>query len=133
MRVVKATPWHITEANAWQLARGRKPAHVSMHSLFSDTGFVVEGVAAAWLYTTNSRMAFLENLVANPDVDVETRSKGIDLVVAAVIAEAKRQGFITLSSTTTIAAVSKRACATFGFLAASVTGLVLDLRDRSTS
>lgn len=72
-------------------------------------GFVAPGVAMAFLYQTDSKIAFIEALIANPDVKGDARSAGIDEVVGAVIAEARTLGFKALIAQTDMHAVAKRA------------------------
>ncbi len=78
------------------------------------TGFVVAGVAMGFLYKTDSKMAWIENLAANPVLPRGQRTEGLDVVVAAVIDEARRQGFEVLIGYTNVQAVIDRAL-THGF------------------
>ncbi len=89
MRVVRATDEHITDAIAWMVKRGQ-PA--TSRDIFSSTGWAVPGVAAWWLYLTDSTLAWTEMLVGNPDVPKEVRREGLDLVIARVLEEAKAAG-----------------------------------------
>ena len=93
MNVVRATPSHVIEAIAWAERRGigRMP-----EDMFSSCGFVVEGMAAVWLYLTDSSLAYGEMLVSNPDAPKKKRRAAMALVVAAVIAEAKAAGCRTV-------------------------------------
>lgn len=89
MRVVRATDEHIDDAIQWMMARGQ-PA--TPRDLFSSTGWVVPGVAAWWLYLTDSSLAWTEMLVGNPHVPKATRREGLDLVIAHVLEEARAAG-----------------------------------------
>lgn len=89
MRVVRATDEHITDAIRWMVARGQA---APPRDIFSSTGWCVPGVAAWWLYLTDSTLAWTEMLVGNPDVSKERRSEGLDLVIAHVLKEAKANG-----------------------------------------
>ncbi len=73
------------------------------------TGFVVDGVAMGFLYKTDSKMAWIENLSANPVLPREQRTCGLDLVVAAIIEESRAQGFEVLIGYTNVQAVIDRA------------------------
>lgn len=86
-RVVPATTHHIEVCRDWISRRGLP---MPPDDVFSSTGFVVEGVAAVWLYITNSTMAYLDHLIGNPDVAREERSAGLDAVItkALVVAHA---------------------------------------------
>ena len=89
MRVVRATDEHVTEAIAWMVKRGR-PA--PPRDIFSSTGWAVPGLAAWWLYLTDSSLAWTEMLVGNPDVPRVVRGKALDMVIAHVLGEAKAAG-----------------------------------------
>lgn len=60
------------------------------------TGMVVykddTPVAAGFLYNTDSSLAWLEFIVANPDFDHEVRSEALDLVVNGLVKVAKNYG-----------------------------------------
>lgn len=73
------------------------------------TGFVVEGLAMGFLYRSDTKMAQIETLVANVYAPVEERDMATDLVVTALIEEARAAGFRTLVGTTKLDAVVKRA------------------------
>src|SRR5258705_9376147 len=68
-------------------------------------GFVVPGVAMGFLYQTDSAVAHIEGLVANPKVSGEDRLRAIDEVVHAIIGEARKLGFKVLQGTTSLRAV----------------------------
>lgn len=87
----------------------RKKHDVFPSIILSDLGFIVPGVAAVFLYTTNSKLAFIENLQANPDVLGERRNDALNAVVSAAYIEAKNRGCTHLLGTTNIEAVCKRA------------------------
>lgn len=89
MNVIRAGEEHITEAIEWMVARGT-PA--PPRDIFSSTGYVVPGVAAWWLYLTDSALAWTEMLVGNPKVSKETRSAGLDAVIERVLQEARDAG-----------------------------------------
>ena len=67
-------------------------------SVFPDawlppTGFIVEGVLAAWLYKTDSGLCYMENVISNPATTHAERDEAIALVAASLEVEAKRCGF----------------------------------------
>jgi len=72
-------------------------------------GYVVPGVAMGFLYQTDSKVSLIEALVANPDVPVSERTKGIDAVVLAIIGEAQRLGFKVLYGQTDLPVIVERA------------------------
>jgi len=74
-----------------------------------QTGFIIPGKAAGFLYRTDSCIAMIENLVAAPGLSKEERSEAVDLVVKAISDEAKKLGFSVLLGYTQLDAVVKRA------------------------
>lgn len=68
--------------------------------LFPRTGYIVDNICAYFLYETDSRVAWLENLISNKDSDKEERRKAIGMVIDALIIEAKRKGYKVLYATT---------------------------------
>lgn len=62
-------------------------------NMLPKTGFIVENVCAGFLYKTDSEIAWLEFIISNPNSDKEERSKGLDLVINALLEEAKISGF----------------------------------------
>jgi hypothetical protein len=94
-QVVPTTDQHINDAIEWMQLRGM-PA--LPHDVFSSSGFVIPGVAAVWLFFTNSSMATLEFLISNPHAPKEQRRSALDAVVGRAIAEAKAAGVRLLSA-----------------------------------
>lgn len=78
-------------------------------SQFPKTGFIVDGLAAWFLYRTDSSVCFLENLISKKSADERDRDEAIKLVVDAVLTEARDQGFSVAYATTDIPAVVIRA------------------------
>lgn len=74
-----------------------------------QTGFIIPGKAAGFLYRTDSSLAMIETLVAAPGLSKEERSEAVDLVVAAISEESARLGFQVLVGYTQLDAVVKRA------------------------
>lgn len=73
------------------------------------TGFVVEGLAMGFLYKSDTKLAQIETLVANGYAPREARDAATDLVVEAIIAEARASGFAVLQGVTQLDAVVQRA------------------------
>ncbi len=89
MNVIRCADEHVTDAISWMVARGQ-PA--PPRDIFSSTGYCVPGVAAWWLYLTDSTLAWTEMLVGNPAVSKERRGAGLDAVIAHVLKEARDAG-----------------------------------------
>lgn len=60
-------------------------------ALFSDCGFVVDNVAIAFLYTTNSAQGFIDQLISDPTSEKERRSRAIDQLFRELEAEARNR------------------------------------------
>ncbi len=50
-------------------------------------------VCAAFLYTTNSTLAFAESLICNRSISKELRQEGIDLIIPAIFEYADKLGY----------------------------------------
>ncbi|MFP2911257.1 hypothetical protein ACLESD_40780 [Pyxidicoccus sp. 3LFB2] len=74
-----------------------------------QTGFIIPGKAAGFMYRTDSTVALIENLVAAPGMSREERTDYIDAIVLAIAEEATRLGFKILVGYTQLDAVVKRA------------------------
>lgn len=81
-------PSDLPEINRWFAARGA--AELELRHL-PETGFISPGVAAGFLYLTDSSIALLESYVSSPSAGLKDRSRAIDAITAALLAEAKRR------------------------------------------
>lgn len=95
MIAIEATAEHVRDAIAWMVARDMP---TFPEDVFSTSGYVVPGLAAVWLYFTNSSLATLEFLVSNPKSAKLKRRAAIDVVVERAIAEARHGGVKLLST-----------------------------------
>jgi hypothetical protein len=73
---------HYSEVHGWWEAHGWAP--IALDSLPS-TGFIVEGVCAGFLYSTDSNMCILEWVISNPNASKEARSEGLDDLIDALL------------------------------------------------
>lgn len=94
-------PKDFEQIQVWAKHRGTEYTE----SQFPKVGFIVDGYAAYFLYQTDSTVCFLENLIANPLTEGSDRCEAIDLVVDAVISEAKALGFTVAYATSGLPAV----------------------------
>ncbi len=76
---------------------------------FPKTGFIVDGLAAYFLYKTDSSVCFLENLISNKGADDVFRQRAIREVTQAVLKEAEALGFRVAYATTDVPSVILRA------------------------
>lgn len=74
-----------------------------------NTGFIVDGVAAYFLYATDSNVCWLENMISDRHVDKFIRARALDLLVEALLKEAKDMGFTVAYATTDRHSIAKRA------------------------
>jgi hypothetical protein len=96
---------HFDQVRAWVRARNED---ITPDAL-PQTGFIIPGKAAGFLYRTDSSLAWIESLVAAPDLPKEERTQVVDLIVLAVCHKAKELGFRLLMGYTVLDAVVKRA------------------------
>lgn len=78
-------------------------------SLFPPTGFIVDGIAAGFLYFTDSRIGIIDCYISNPHTEAKTRSDALDMITDALIAKAKAHGCRLVKCDSKIEATKKRA------------------------
>ena len=76
---------------------------------FPNTGFIIDGVAAYFLYSTDSTVCWLENMVSRKGLEKAVRSRACDLLIDAAFNEAIAQGFSVAYATTDLISMAKRA------------------------
>ena len=59
----------------------------------SPTGFIVPGVAAGYIFATDSNWCIFECFIGNPEISSEERQKALRQIVPAMIEEAKEMGY----------------------------------------
>ncbi len=91
---------------SWFSTRGIFPAQY--HAL-PEIGFIVENIACGFLYKTDSSVALIENLIANPEESRENRDEALDIVVSSILDEAKKLGYRSITGITRLEPVLKRA------------------------
>lgn len=77
---------------------------------FPATGFIVDGVAAYFLYSTDSSICYLENLISNKYANPTLKHHAIEMIIEAILKEARAMGFKVAYATTDIPDVVFRAC-----------------------
>jgi hypothetical protein len=76
---------------------------------FPKVGFIVDGVAAYFLYQTDSCVCWLECLISKKDADKMAKARALDLLVDAILKEATELGYTVAYATTDNLSVAKRA------------------------
>lgn len=76
---------------------------------FPQTGFIVDGVAAAFMYATDSSVCYIENMISNRSADPAARDYAIKLILEALFLAARSQGFKVAYATTDLATMIFRA------------------------
>ncbi len=77
--------------------------------LFPKVGFIVPGVAAYFLYATDSAVCYLEHMVSNPKTFGRERDLALKMVVEAILEEAAKRGYRVAYACTDIGKVVERA------------------------
>ena len=96
---------HFEQVHRWYAARNETMTPDALPQI----GFIIPGKAAGFLYRTDSSLAWIEGLVAAPELSREERAPAIDAVVVAVCDEARRLGFKVVMGYTQLDAVVSRA------------------------
>jgi hypothetical protein len=76
--------------DSWLRIRG---AATPPREWYSDQGYIVDGIACAFLYTTNSGRASIEELTTNPIASSKDRFQAIQEITRSIIHAAKSLGF----------------------------------------
>lgn len=76
---------------------------------FPNTGFIIDGVAAYFLYATDSTVCWLENMISRKGLEPAVRARACDLLIEAAFNEAIAQGFSVAYATTDLVSMAKRA------------------------
>ncbi|WP_224240619.1 hypothetical protein [Hyalangium gracile] len=74
-----------------------------------QTGYIVPGIAAGFLYRTDSSVAWVESLIAFKEAPKDVRDRALDAIVVALCRDARKLGFKTVLGSTQLEAVVKRA------------------------
>lgn len=93
------------EVKAW----GEKWGSSYKEEYFPETGFIVPGVAAYFLYRTDSKICYLENMIRNPDASKELADKALEVIVTSLLRKANELGFEVAYATTASQSVIDRA------------------------
>lgn len=95
------------EVMQWLHARSKEVTYIAPEC-FPMTGFIVPGLAACFLYKTDSSVAYIDLLISNPEGPKDKSRAALDEVVLACIDQAKKDGFKILTATTKHRSVVER-------------------------
>lgn len=90
-------PTDYGEIAGWYETRGRTPPGLACLPM---TGFIVPGVAAGFLYATDSALGIIDCLVSNPSASVLARGRALVAISSALVAAAENMGVRALVTTT---------------------------------
>ena len=91
------SPQDYEEVSGWWRARDQKP--VPRWAL-PPTGLIAPGLAAAFLYNTDSALAWLGWSTTNPSADKTERRKALDEIIEALVLQAAERGYKVVFTTT---------------------------------
>lgn len=80
----------------------------------SNVGFIVPGVAAGYLYITNSKIGIIDSYISNVKASKMERKEAIDMITSDIITLAKELGIKILKCDSTYESIKVRA-KNFGF------------------
>lgn len=83
-------PEDYSQLTGWYKLRD---APVPPIEFFSDHGYIMDGVAAGFLYLTNSAVAIIDGYISNPESDKNTRDNALDWITIHLTAHAKTAGY----------------------------------------
>lgn len=103
---------HFPQISHWYRDRDMSIPHPKF---FPETGFVVENIAAGFIYKTDSKICLLDGYISNPKTTKEDRKKALDIITSDLIIYAKESGFLSILAYTKNESIRKR-CGKFLFL-----------------
>lgn len=83
-------------------------------SLFPRIGFIISGIAAGFIYFTDSDVAIIDGYISNPNTDSKTRSDALNEITQSLIKYAQFQKIKLIKCDTQLEAIKRRAL-DFGF------------------
>lgn len=96
---------HYNMLKSWLLFRN---IPVPEKEMFSDLGFCVDGTAIGFLFLTNSKQAYIDNIAANPEKSETQRDKCLNVLINILEAAAKDNGYKLISVLANLPTMKKR-------------------------
>jgi hypothetical protein len=90
----------------WWIDYGRPPVPARF---LPDTGFIIDDLAACWVYKTNSIVVCLEPMIGNPNANKTLRGQAVNRLFETVVKYSKEIGaeaVVALSAHPTLPAVA---------------------------
>src|SRR5271165_2722312 len=78
-------------------------------TVLPQIGFIEPGVAAGFLYRTDSDTCLIDAYISNPDISAEERDACLDEVTRALLEVAESQNYSKIMAITKSGAISRRA------------------------
>lgn len=82
------TQFDMIEINEWMNLR-----NIESRITPSTLGIIEPGIAAAFLYITDSNLALIDHMVSNPNSDPKARDQALDAIVSELVTIAQNLGF----------------------------------------
>lgn len=98
----------LNQVQEWAKARG---AGEMDESLLSSTGMIVDGVAAGFLYLTNSRAAIIDGYISNPNSLKLERDQALNAITKGLLELARACGAKFIKCDSQLPAIQQRALA----------------------
>ena len=113
----------------WAVARGFDALDPS---LSPKTGYIVDGVAAGFLYQTDSKLGFIHNYITNPEASSKDRDKALNAITEAIFSAARSLNINILVFWSADTGIRNRALA-FGatIIEESVTTMAINLKEQA--
>lgn len=99
----------LDEIKRWSVEHQNEISLLKFKELFPiETGLIMSGVCAGFLFLTETKVAYIDGLISNPALDKEFRSDCLDALCEALIDLAKYYQVKVLKCDTNLLHVQKR-------------------------
>ena len=96
---------HYEPLKKWLAHRGIK---IPPRAMFSDFGYCVNDTAIGFLFKTNSRQAFIDNIAANPEKSKPERDLALRALYKELEDEARRCGYLLVTTLSNLETMKSR-------------------------
>jgi hypothetical protein len=123
--IVKVNKYHMPQIDEWYAARGRKPPK---SSTLSPLGFMADNRVAGWLYLTDSNVALIEGIIADPNTVPSLRRTSLRKLCGFLVDTALMLGYTNIIGMTEHPAIEE-ICKELGFNPTKLNVWVLSEKD----